>query len=186
MSTNAGEGEGDQRHLLQKEDSISESFAASIASPKSTKSPKPSSSPVLRHGYHRMDSSPDLDDAVSKSSPKPSINSFFENDEQQLRGLGISDRRTSIPRVPVGSRTSMHSRTNSNPFVSPLDSPRIAEPSYIYNGDGVARDTPRIEEEQDVTKGRNSQFTEQFNTEEDGGNKGMDNHNHSHSMASIP
>ncbi|TVY16689.1 hypothetical protein LARI1_G008030 [Lachnellula arida] len=169
MSTNAGEGEGDQRRLLQKEDSISE-----------INSPKPSSSSILRHVYHRVDSSPDLDDAVSKSSPKPSINSIFENDEQQLRGLGISDRRTSIPRVPVGSRTSIHSRTPSNPFVSPLDSPRISEPSYIYNGDGLARDTPRIEEEQDVTKGRNSQFTEEFNTEEDGGNKGMDNHNHSH------
>ncbi|TVY42651.1 hypothetical protein LSUB1_G003795 [Lachnellula subtilissima] len=179
MATNAGEGEGDQRRLLQKEDSISGLSAAAIASPKSTKSPNPSSSPILRHGYHRMDSSPDLDDAISRSSPKPSINPFFENDEPQLRGLGISDRRTSIPRVPVGSRTSMHSPTPSNPFVSPLDSPRITEPSYVYNGDGLARDTPRIEEEQDVTKGRNSQFTEEFNTEEDGGNKGMDN-NHSH------
>ncbi|TVY32053.1 hypothetical protein LOCC1_G008657 [Lachnellula occidentalis] len=170
MSINAGEGEGDQRRLLQREDSIAGLYAAPIAPPRPTKSPKPSSSPILRHGYHRMDSSPDLDDAVSKSSPKPSINSYFENDEQQPRGLGISDRRTSIPRVPVGSRTSIHSRTSSNPFVSPLDSPQISEPSYIYNGEGSARNTPRIEEEQDVTKGRNSQFTEVFNTEEDGGN----------------
>ena len=140
-----------------------------------------------------MDSSPDLGDGLSKSSPKPSINSFFENDEQQLRGLGISDRRTSIPRVPVGSRASISSRAPSNPFASPLDSPRIAEPSkpllaspsYTYNGEGLTRDTPRIEEEQDVTKGRNSQFTEDFNTEADGGSRGMDSHNHN-SMAYIP
>jgi hypothetical protein len=40
-----------------------------------------------------------------------------------------------------------------------------------------------------VTKGRNSQFTEDFNGEADGGSRGVDNHNHNHnykSMAYIP
>jgi hypothetical protein len=118
---------GDRRSLLQQEDSgISESSAA-IPSSNPAKSPTSPRSPILRHGYQRMDSSPDLGDPVSKSSPKPSIYSFFENDDQGAHGLGISDRRTSIQRVPVGSRTSP--RAPSNPFTSPLDSPAITEPS---------------------------------------------------------
>ncbi|TVY73150.1 hypothetical protein LSUE1_G006034 [Lachnellula suecica] len=128
-----------------------------------------------RHSYHRMDSSQDLNDpAPSLPSPVPSTTATFEGDS--AAGLGISNKRTSIQRVPVGSRiASMSSpRAVSSPFSTAQNSPLIIEPSKpllgsprnIYEG-AMGRQAYGSEEEQDVTKGRDSVFHEDFAGEDD-------------------
>jgi len=142
-------------------------------SPRSPNSPR--SATTSRRSYHRLSSSQDFNDLIDECF----------DPERPAQGLGISgERRVSIPRVPVGSRTSMHSRKNSNPFSTGQNSPQIADSPFItepskpllsspgltYNGE-VLRKLAAVEEQEQEPynmKGKNksSSFTEDFDGED--------------------
>ncbi|KAL2067626.1 hypothetical protein VTL71DRAFT_15722 [Oculimacula yallundae] len=128
-------------------------------------------SPDLRGTFNRANTmSGDFSDPSPRytSPPIPTINEF-EPLDTQIRGLGISDRRQSIQRVPVGSRNSIamsplgpatpSTNARNSPNVQFSNSPGTSAPGSAnpllspawpvrggYNGDP---------DEQDITKGRN-------------------------------
>ncbi|KAH9208642.1 hypothetical protein DL95DRAFT_373071 [Leptodontidium sp. 2 PMI_412] len=133
-------------------------------------------SPDLRGTFARVDTmSGDFTDPSPRyTSPIPKINAF-EPMDSQVRGLGISDRRQSIQRVPVGSRNSdticpldaatPSTNARSSPNVGQFGSPGTSAPGSAnpllspawpardgYNSGG-SRD-PSLDE-QDITKGKN-------------------------------
>ncbi|KUJ11412.1 uncharacterized protein LY89DRAFT_225149 [Mollisia scopiformis] len=110
--------------------------------------------PNSRRRFQRMDSSgpTEYNDPAPRYSSPVSAMSNFETFEAGTAGLGI--RPQSIQRVPVGSRISL-----SNPFEpsssrSTPGTPGLTNPfenPYIQNASG----TPRSEDEEDITKGKN-------------------------------
>lgn len=106
--------------------------------------------------YQKMDSSGPTghnDPAPRYSSPVSAI-SNYESLETNSTGLGITQRPQLPQRVPVGSRIS-----SSKPF-QPSSNTHAPEPagfsnpfenSYVENASG----TPRITDEEDITKGKN-------------------------------
>ncbi|KAK0115752.1 hypothetical protein ONS95_012805 [Cadophora gregata] len=108
----------DRRSLLKPQISdLSDSPSMSSTTP----------SPDLRGTFHRADTmSGDFTDPSPRyTSPIPTIQAFQPMDSQ-VQGLGISDRRHSIQRVPVGSRNS--------DTISPLDPPTPFTPSMNAKG----------------------------------------------------
>jgi hypothetical protein len=123
----------------------------------STPGSPPTLQPTDQHRrYQNMTSSgaTAYNDPVPRHSSPVSAISNFESNETSSAGLGITHPARLSQRVPVGSRASSSNQfdpSSSKPAPDTSYFPSPFENAYIENASG----TPRLEGEEDITKGKN-------------------------------